>query len=109
MQEGLTQLTSSFVQLDDNIVKTPVALLPSLRTTPADDQAAARQTIAALAEVADNGACAISALVDAEAGNLYVASTGDCRAVAGWEKDGVWRCDVLSEDQMGENPREVER
>lgn len=95
------------MQLDDNIVQTPVALLPSLRT--AADQAAARQTIAALAEVADNGACAISALVDAEAGDLYVASTGDCRAVAGWEKDGVWRCDVLSEDQMGENPREVER
>ncbi len=58
---------------------------------------------------ADNGACSISAVVDAEEGDLYVALAGDCRAVAGWEKDGVWRCDVLSEDQMGENVREVER
>lgn len=47
--------------------------------------------------------------MDSEEGDLYVALAGDCRAVAGWEKDGVWRSDVLSEDQMGENEREVER
>lgn len=63
-----------------------------------------------MAEPADNGACAISAIIDSEEGDLYVASTGDCRAVAGWQgKDGRWRCDVLSEDQMGENEREIER
>jgi serine/threonine protein phosphatase PrpC len=48
-------------------------------------------------------------VVDSEEGDLYVALTGDCRAVAGWEKDGLWRCDVLSEDQMGENESEVQR
>ena len=120
-----TVLINSYKQLDDNLTTTPTRLLPSYRhllaTTPSvksdsSDQSQTptplqqqRATIAALTEPADNGSCAITALVDAEAGDLYVASTGDCRAVAGWEKDGVWRCDVLSEDQMGENPHEVER
>lgn len=68
------------------------------------------QTFVALAKPAVAGACAITALVDASADGLYVASAGDCRAVAGWQReDGTWRCDILSEDQMGENPKEVER
>lgn len=68
------------------------------------------QTFVALAEPAQAGGCAISAVVDAENDDLYVALTGDCRAVAGWQdREGKWRCDVLSEDQMGENPREVAR
>lgn len=84
-------------------------LISTLSSRPSPGQPSPRQTIAALAVPADNGACSISAVVDAEAGDLYVALAGDCRAVAGWEKDGVWRCDVLSEDQMGENNREVDR
>ena len=115
-------LTSSYESLDQNLSRSPLALLPAYHAllslharspTPSpelqDQITTQRKTIAALTEAADNGACAITTLVDAEAGDLYVASTGDCRAVAGWEKDGVWRCDVLSEDQMGENPREIER
>ncbi len=59
---------------------------------------------------ADAGAVACSTIIDAENDDLYVAVTGDCRAVAGWQdKEGKWRCDVLTEDQMGENPKEVER
>ena len=68
------------------------------------------QTFIALAKPAVAGACAISALVDSTTDGLYVASAGDCRGVAGWQReDGTWRCDILSEDQMGENPKEIER
>lgn len=46
--------------------------------------------------------------------NLYVALTGDSRAVAGvWEQTpdgaGFWRVDVLTEDQTGRNPSELRR
>ena len=46
--------------------------------------------------------------------DLYVACTGDSRAVAGvWEAipngEGRWRVEVLSEDQTGRNPSELAR
>jgi pyruvate dehydrogenase phosphatase len=93
-------------------VQTPVRLIPTLNppsATPGSAGPTPRQTLAALAEPADNGACSLSVVVDSEQEDLYVALAGDCRAVAGWEKNGVWRCDVLTEDQMGENEREVQR
>jgi pyruvate dehydrogenase phosphatase len=42
---------------------------------------------------------------------LYVACTGDCRAVAGYwdEKAGAWVADPLSEDQTGDAENEVQR
>jgi len=54
------------------------------------------------------------ALLDTAHRNLYIACTGDCRAVAGiWEENsdgqGSWRVEVLSEDQTGRNPNELER
>lgn len=98
------------MQLDDNICQTPIKLLPTLSSPSPSGSPTPRQTLVALAQPAAAGACAISTLVDSENNGIYVAVTGDCRAVAGWEgKDGVWRCDVLSEDQMGDNPREIER
>ena len=64
----------------------------------------------------DKGSCALLALIDTAHKDLYVACTGDCRAVAGvWEPDpdaaggGVWRVDVLSDDQTGRNPSELRR
>ncbi|WVO20711.1 uncharacterized protein IAS62_002010 [Cryptococcus decagattii] len=105
-------IENAFVQLDDNICQTPIQLLPTLSSpSPSPSpSASASETLVALAQPAAAGACAISTLVDSENNDIYVAVTGDCRAVAGWEgKDGIWRCDVLSEDQMGDNPREVER
>ncbi|KAJ6490340.1 phosphatase 2C-like domain-containing protein [Mycena vitilis] len=63
-----------------------------------------------------SGSCALLALLDTANRNLYVACTGDSRAVAGvWEADesaegkGHWRVEVLSEDQTGRNPTEAER
>lgn len=54
------------------------------------------------------------AVFDTAHQSLYVACTGDCRAVAGvWEEGadgkGTWRADVLTEDQTGRNPNELRR
>jgi pyruvate dehydrogenase phosphatase len=54
------------------------------------------------------------AIFDMSHRNLYVANTGDCRAVAGvWipsaNGDGAWSVDVLTEDQTGRNPKELAR
>jgi pyruvate dehydrogenase phosphatase len=60
------------------------------------------------------GSCALMALLDPLRRDLYVACTGDSRAVAGiWEEDddgtGTWRVEVLTEDQTGRNANEAER
>lgn len=60
------------------------------------------------------GSCALMAVLDTAHRDLYVACTGDSRAVAGvWEESpdgkGTWRVEVLSEDQTGRNPSEVAR
>lgn len=61
------------------------------------------------------GSCALMAVLDTAHRDLYVACTGDSRAVAGiWEEsansgDGKWRVEVLSEDQTGRNPNELKR
>jgi len=54
------------------------------------------------------------AVFDTAHRHLYVACTGDSRAVAGiWEENdqgqGSWRVEVLSEDQTGRNPNELKR
>ena len=54
------------------------------------------------------------AVFDTAHRDLYVACTGDSRAVAGvWEESpdgkGTWRVEVLSEDQTGRNLNEVRR
>ena len=46
--------------------------------------------------------------------NMYVACTGDSRAVAGLYEEtadgqGIWRVEALSEDQTGRNPNELKR
>lgn len=64
-----------------------------------------------LMQAAVTGSCALLAMFDTAHQDLYVASTGDCRAVAGvWEEGedgkGHWRAEVLTEDQTGRNPKE---
>ncbi|OCF43111.1 hypothetical protein I317_03080 [Kwoniella heveanensis CBS 569] len=111
--ENVTKtIQNAYLQLDEHICQAPIRLLPTLiqNTANPSEYPTARQTLVALAQPAAAGACSITTLVDAENEDLYVALAGDCRAVAGWQGvDGKWRCDTLTEDQMGENPREVER
>lgn len=61
-----------------------------------------------------SGSCALMAIFDTTHRHLYVACSGDSRAVAGiWEENdqgrGSWRVEVLSEDQTGRNPNELKR
>nr|XP_019048296.1 hypothetical protein I302_02066 [Kwoniella bestiolae CBS 10118]OCF27226.1 hypothetical protein I302_02066 [Kwoniella bestiolae CBS 10118] len=104
-------LQHAYTELDDHICQSPIKLLQTLKQpSNPSDYPTPRQTLVALSQPAASGACAITTFVDSENQDLYVALAGDCRAVAGWQtKDGRWRCDTLTEDQMGENPREVER
>lgn len=54
------------------------------------------------------GACALLSVITDTA--VYVASTGDCRAVLGVrEGKNRWRAEALSFDQTANNPMEVER
>lgn len=58
-----------------------------------------------------NGSCALLTYIDSARGDVYVACTGDSRAVGGfWDaKAGVWTFEPLSVDQTGRNLDEVAR
>lgn len=58
-----------------------------------------------------SGSCALMVYVDSARWDLYVASTGDSRAVAGYwnERSGRWEVEALSVDQTGRNQDEVKR
>ena len=58
-----------------------------------------------------SGSCALMVYVDSARRDLYVACTGDSRAVAGYwdERAGRWELEPLSIDQTGRNPDEVRR
>ena len=58
-----------------------------------------------------SGSCALMVYVDSARRDLYVASTGDSRAVAGYwdERAGRWEVEALSVDQTGRNLAEVRR
>lgn len=58
-----------------------------------------------------SGSCALMVYVDSARRDLYVASTGDSRAVAGYwdERAGRWEVEALSIDQTGRNQEEVKR
>ena len=54
------------------------------------------------------------AIFDTARQDLFVACSGDSRAVAGALRSGadgksVWSVDALSEDQTGRNPNEAQR
>lgn len=107
-------LTSAFLELDYQICSEPLRLIsniPSALGTP-DPKA--------VVEPAISGACAITVMVDEDRQEVYVANTGDTRAVAGYwippqttrdgrHYQGGWRCEVLTEDHNSINPLELQR
>ncbi|THH13631.1 hypothetical protein EW146_g6608 [Bondarzewia mesenterica] len=109
----------AFLNLDIEIVNAPLHILAS----EVDQGAIDKRLIPDLSKhpmgeatmlPAMSGSCALMALLDTSHRDLYVACTGDSRAVAGiWEEtedgQGKWRVEVLSEDQTGRNPNEVKR
>lgn len=58
-----------------------------------------------------SGSCALLTYVDSARGDIYVACTGDSRAVAGWydHDKQQWQVEALSTDQTGRNLDEVKR
>ncbi|OCH95996.1 protein serine/threonine phosphatase 2C [Obba rivulosa] len=109
----------TFTRLDWELINAPLRILAAHL-----DKAALEKNIIpdlsqhpmALATMlpAMSGSCALMALFDTARRNLYVACTGDSRAVAGyWEEtedgQGHWRVEVLTEDQTGRNPKELQR
>ncbi|PWN53755.1 protein serine/threonine phosphatase 2C [Violaceomyces palustris] len=58
-----------------------------------------------------SGSCALLTYVDSARQDVYVACTGDSRAVAGYwdEEAGRWEVEALSVDQTGRNPDEARR
>ncbi|PSR93760.1 hypothetical protein PHLCEN_2v4655 [Hermanssonia centrifuga] len=124
MSEADPKLTAlaierAFVNLDSEIVDSPLRVLAeSMARDGAEkklipDLSQHPMAIASMSP-AMSGSCALMALFDTAHQNLYVACTGDSRAVAGiWEESedgkGIWRADVLTEDQTGRNPNELRR
>lgn len=58
-----------------------------------------------------SGSCALLTYVDSARGDVYVACTGDSRAVAGWYDAATqrWSTEQLSDDQTGRSPSELKR
>ncbi|KAH8094863.1 phosphatase 2C-like domain-containing protein [Cristinia sonorae] len=112
-------IQTAFANLDSEIMNAPLRILSQALAQPGVDKTAVpdlSQHPMALAAMfpALSGSCALMAMFDTAHRNLYIACTGDSRAVAGvWEETadgkGVWRVDVLSEDQTGRNPNELRR
>lgn len=112
-------IRNAFTKLDQELINAPLSvlaanldaesikknILPDLSKHPL-----ALQTMLP----AVSGSCALMAVFDTTHRHLYVACSGDSRAVAGiWEENeqgqGSWRVEVLSEDQTGRNPNELQR
>ncbi|KAF9006600.1 phophatase 2C family protein [Cyathus striatus] len=112
-------IKEAFTNLDQELINAPLRVLAN----GLDEAAKKSKVIPDLSQhplalttmlPAVSGSCAIMAMIDTAHRNLYVACTGDSRAVAGiWEDtgdgSGQWRVEVLSEDQTGRNPSEHER
>ncbi|GLB34045.1 putative protein serine threonine phosphatase 2C [Lyophyllum shimeji] len=112
-------IEDAFVKLDTELINAPIHVLAS----NIDEEARKKQVLPDLSQhplalptmlPAISGSCALMAVFDTAHRDLYVACTGDSRAVAGvWEKapegKGQWRVEVLTEDQTGRNPNELKR
>jgi len=112
-------IVEAFERLDTELINAPLRILAN----SLDEESKKDKTIPDLSHhplaltsmhPAVSGSCALMAIFDTANRDLYIACTGDSRAVAGvWEPSedgkGQWRIEVLSEDQTGRNPNEVER
>ncbi|KAG8960380.1 hypothetical protein FRC03_006577 [Tulasnella sp. 419] len=111
-----TAIQTAFANLDSNIINTPIRLLDELsKSKQALDPKSQEFQLAVTSLLpALSGSCALLTMIDTAHKDLYVACTGDSRAVAGyWDESadgtGKWRVEVLTEDQTGRNIKELER
>lgn len=105
-------MKTAFAKLDSEIVNAPYRVLAPLLSNPGKLPIDLEKYPMALPTLlpALSGSCALVAMVDTAHDQLYVACTGDSRAVAGaLDEQGRWKVDVLTEDQTGRNPTELKR
>ncbi|KAH9442791.1 hypothetical protein MJO28_005821 [Puccinia striiformis f. sp. tritici] len=119
-------IQNAFTKLDNQIVGRPIQMLATYeaqrksgeKSIPKDygSEVTPQQTASLQALLpALSGSCALLAYIDTLRSKVHVACTGDSRAVMGvWDPKanqgkGKWKAQLLSEDQEGLNPREVER
>ncbi|KAF8843084.1 protein serine/threonine phosphatase 2C [Paxillus ammoniavirescens] len=112
-------IQGAFTKLDEELVNAPLKVLAS----NIDKESVKEKIVPDLSQhplalttmlPAVSGSCALMAVFDTAQRDLYVACSGDSRAIAGiWEEKedgtGSWRVEVLSEDQTGRNPNELKR
>lgn len=112
-------IQNAFTKLDTELINAPLNILAnnidpeSLKNKVIPDLSQHPLALTSMLP-AISGSCALMAVFDTAHRDLYIACTGDSRAVAGvWEKstdgNGRWRVEVLSEDQTGRNPNELKR
>jgi pyruvate dehydrogenase phosphatase len=108
-------ITSAFVGLDYDICSGPLRLIAN-----ANNDVNTKAGVKSISEPATNGACALTVMVDEDRQEVYIANTGDSRAVAGYyvkpqtdsngfHYHGGWRCEVLTEDHTANGPKELQR
>ncbi|KAF8313158.1 phosphatase 2C-like domain-containing protein [Cantharellus anzutake] len=108
-------IKNAFVKLDHQIINAPIGHLKRLQSQKSDVAPHEDLMSTPLMLPAMSGSCALFALLDTARRDMYVACTGDSRAVAGyWDEPadgspGYWRAEVLTEDQTGRNPNELKR
>lgn len=114
-QDGICDvLTAAFLELDYDISSEPLRLISGLPSTlgKIDSKALIARAI--------SGACALTVMVEEDREEVYIANTGDTRAVAGYlvapettkdghRYEGGWRCEVLTEDHTSANPKKLNR
>lgn len=119
-------IQNAFIKLDDQITGRPIQMLKAYeaqrkaggKSIPKDygAEVTPQQTASLQALLpALSGSCALLAYVDTFRSKVHVACTGDSRAVMGvWDPKanqgkGKWKAHLLSEDQEGTNPKEIQR
>jgi len=117
VEKVLQAIERAFCNVDFEIVNGPIRVLSAnvnkLDKTNIPDLSQHPMAEASMLP-ALSGSCALMAFLDPSRRDLYVACTGDSRAVAGiWEENedgtGKWRVEVLTEDQTGRTANEIER
>jgi len=113
-------LKNAFVRVDDEMMGTALRLRPEWEAQgslkPWKQLLEDRLKRVQAFDLAYAGSCALMAVCDPRKDRLHVACVGDSRAVMGvWEptsedgRHGIWRVQVLSEDQTGNNPKEIKK
>lgn len=131
-------ITRAFVGLDKEIVNTPIEMLKEYelsKSSGSETQSSSLSTLAhsifpahgpngsktattatshsayEVMKPALSGSCALLTYIDSAQRDVYVACTGDSRAIAGWydPRSQRWSIEPLSTDQTGRNLDEVKR